>query len=231
MNDRISKGTGDNSVIFGLTSTKKTATGKNSLAGGSTIDPTFGSENTKITASGNGAIAWGGGSYDISKELLASGSGSVAIGFANGANAKITASGGGSFAHGCGQNIVASGAGSHAEGYGSAKASGMGSHAEGCGTEATNYYSHAEGWYTTAGGKSQLVIGEYNIKDNASAGNRGVYAFIIGNGAGDSTRSNALTVDWSGNLVCNNIPAPPSTDGTYTLQCTVTNGVATYSWV
>lgn len=27
------------------------------------------------------------------------------------------------------------------------------------------------------------------------------------------------------------IPDPPTTDGTYTLQCTVTNGVATYAWV
>ena len=27
------------------------------------------------------------------------------------------------------------------------------------------------------------------------------------------------------------MPNPPSTDGTYTLQCTVSNGVATYSWI
>jgi len=27
------------------------------------------------------------------------------------------------------------------------------------------------------------------------------------------------------------LPAPPTSDGTYTLQCTVTDGVATYSWV
>ena len=28
-----------------------------------------------------------------------------------------------------------------------------------------------------------------------------------------------------------NIPDPPTTDGTYTLTCTVLNGEATYSWV
>lgn len=28
-----------------------------------------------------------------------------------------------------------------------------------------------------------------------------------------------------------NIPNPPTTDGTYTLKCTVASGVATYSWV
>ena len=29
----------------------------------------------------------------------------------------------------------------------------------------------------------------------------------------------------------NNISAPPEEDGTYTLQCTVADGVATYAWV
>lgn len=41
---------------------------------------------------------------------------------------------------------------------------------------------------------------------------------------------NLLSVDGSGNLQCNNIPAPPSTDGTYKLTCTVTSGVAAYTW-
>lgn len=56
------------------------------------------------------------------------------------------------------------------------------------------------------------------------------YLFVIGNGV-DGIRSNALTVDWNGNLVCNNIPEPPTTDGTYTLKCVISSGVATYSWV
>lgn len=57
------------------------------------------------------------------------------------------------------------------------------------------------------------------------------YAFIIGNGTSDNARSNALTVDWDGNLVCNNIPAAPTTDGNYVLKCSIVDGVATYSWV
>ena len=57
------------------------------------------------------------------------------------------------------------------------------------------------------------------------------YILVIGNGTNYNARSNALTVDWSGNLVCNNIPAPPSSDGNYVLQCSVSSGVATYSWV
>lgn len=55
------------------------------------------------------------------------------------------------------------------------------------------------------------------------------YLFTLGNGADDQHLSNALTVDWNGNLVCNNIPACPSTDGTYNLQVSIVNGVPTYS--
>ena len=72
----------------------------------------------------------------------------------------------------------------------------------------------------------QVVLGKFNVADN-----NGDYYFILGNGSDANNRSNILTIDTSGNLVCNNIPAPPTTDGTYTLQCTITNGVPTYSWV
>jgi hypothetical protein len=41
-----------------------------------------------------------------------------------------------------------------------------------------------------------LVIGKYNILDTVSKESN---AFIIGNGTSD-LRSNALTVDWNGNL-------------------------------
>ena len=37
---------------------------------------------------------------------------------------------------------------------------------------------------------------------------------------------NIATQDW----VTTRIPTPPTTDGTYTLTCTVSNGTATYSW-
>lgn len=35
---------------------------------------------------------------------------------------------------------------------------------------------------------------------------------------------------FSGNVTANNIPAPPSADGTYTLTCTISSGSITYSW-
>lgn len=57
------------------------------------------------------------------------------------------------------------------------------------------------------------------------------YLFTLANGDDEQHRSNALTVDWDGNLVCNNIPACPSADGTYNLQVTISSGVPTYSWV
>jgi hypothetical protein len=82
------------------------------------------------------------------------------------------------------------------------------------------------------------------------------YVEIIGNGTLDNARSNARALDWDGNerlkgnvyVECNadstggakvateayvnaRIPTPPTTDGTYTLQVTVSNGAATYSWI
>ena len=67
--------------------------------------------------------------------------------------------------------------------------------------------------------------------DYVDDGTSSAYLFVIGNGTANATRSNALTVDTAGNLVCNNIPAPPSSDGNYVLQCSVSSGVVTYSWV
>lgn len=47
-----------------------------------------------------------------------------------------------------------------------------------------------------ATGDRQVAIGKYNIEDTNDT-----YAFIVGNGNDDDNRSNALTVDWSGNLI------------------------------
>lgn len=64
--------------------------------------------------------------------------------------------------------------------------------------------SHAEGIGTVATGRSQHVQGEYNIidsKNTIGTGNRGTYAHIVGNGTGANNRSNAHTLDWSGNAM------------------------------
>lgn len=59
-------------------------------------------------------------------------------------------------------------------------------------TTASAYCSHAEGDSTTASGENQHVQGKYNIADTISA-------HIIGNGSSSSKKSNAHTIDWSGN--------------------------------
>ena len=46
----------------------------------------------------------------------------------------------------------------------------------------------------------QFVTGHFNVEDTNNK-----YAVIVGNGSDDSNRSNAFTVDWDGNLECNNI--------------------------
>lgn len=97
----------------------------------------------------------------------------------------------------------------HVEGYDSI-ASGDTSHAEGFHTIASGSWSHTQNVYTVATEANQTVIGKYNAAtvnwDNTNLDytytNVGNYAFIIGNGTSNTTagRSNALTVDWSGNL-------------------------------
>ena len=114
--------------------------------------------------------------------------------------ASTTASG--SYSHAEGASTTASGNYSHAEG-GSTTASGGYSHAEGYYTTASGNYSHAEGYNTTAQRRSQHVFGEYNILDNTGSNNssKGSYIEIVGKGTSGSNRSNARTLDWSGNEV------------------------------
>lgn len=102
--------------------------------------------------------------------------------------------------HAEGYMTIASGYASHAEGA-STVASKYGSHAEGYQTKASGDYSHAEGRATIAKHALAHVCGTYNIADPSTAGtsSRGTYIIIVGNGTSDSKRSNAHTLDWSGN--------------------------------
>ena len=103
--------------------------------------------------------------------------------------------------------VLASGVCSHAEGkYTSARGEcshaegchtrtrGECSHAEGVETTANGSCSHAEGWATTAGGNYSHVQGVGNIEDFENR-----FAHIVGNGVNSENRSNAHTLDWSGN--------------------------------
>lgn len=106
----------------------------------------------------------------------------------------------GTNAHAEGSASTAFGTGSHAEGY-SCKATGTYSHAEGQNCTTIGYACHAEGCNTQAKYKSVHVQGEYNADDtdaSTSADSRGKYVHIVGNGT-STARSNAHTLDWSGN--------------------------------
>lgn len=99
-----------------------------------------------------------------------------------------------SSSHAEGTNTYASGDSSHSEGY-STIANGNYSHVEGSSSEANANYAHAQNRHTLADSAAQTALGKYNISDSADT-----YAVIIGNGTADNARSNALTVDWSGNV-------------------------------
>ena len=92
--------------------------------------------------------------------------------------------------------------------------------------DSTGKGSMALGYNVIATADGQMATGKYNLRDSDKK-----YVLVLGNGTSESARSNALTVDWSGNLVCNNIPAAPTTDGNYVLKCSIVGGVPTYSWV
>ena len=93
--------------------------------------------------------------------------------------------------HAEGGGTTASANWTHAEGHG-ATASGYAAHSEGDWTTASGFAAHAQNSNTIANGAAQTALGKYNIADTTSA-------VIIGNGT-SSTRSNALTVDWNGNV-------------------------------
>ena len=111
----------------------------------------------------------------------------------------------GNYSHAEGENTVAAGNRSHAEND-RAKAYGNSSHAQGYDTYAMGNFSTACGNTTRAYGRSTFVIGEYNSypTPTPAADVRGDHAFIIGNGTSGTPDSNALTVDWDGNITVNN---------------------------
>lgn len=146
--------------------------------------------DTTINPLGQYAQAFGSGTIASGEYSHAEGAGPKASGAASHAEGyRTTASG--QTSHAEGNQTEASSPNSHAEGD-NTTASGNSSHAEGYSTTASGEYSHAEGRTTIAQGNNQHVQGKYNIADTTSA-------HIMGNGSSSSNRSNAHTLDWSGN--------------------------------
>ena len=137
-------------------------------------------------------------SYTMGTHAVAEGLGTKASGSYSHAEGGGTTAGGIN-SHAEGGGTTASGNQAHAEGGGT-QASGSQAHAEGGGTVASGQNSHAEGTYTIANHAAQHVFGQYNVADTsiASVDIQGNYVEIVGNGS-SSSRSNARTLDWSGN--------------------------------
>lgn len=122
----------------------------------------------------------------------------------------------GNESHSEGHSTYAYGDASHAENYNNVTY-GFGSHSGGFQSFVYADYGFAHGIGCRVATEAQFVIGKYNnliVNDYEESPDTGVlvpidppgyetgnYSFIIGNGTADDARSNALTVDWSGNLV------------------------------
>lgn len=166
---------------------------------GTTLGEKATAEGDNTTASGIDSHAEGSGTKATSAYAHAEGVGTTASN--SGAHAEgMNTTASGMYAHAEGWTNTASAQGAHAEGMGNT-ASNQASHAEGYGTTASGYYSHAEGYGTTAQRRSQHVFGELNVLDTGGSGTtvKGTYVEIVGNGTADNARSNARTLDWSGN--------------------------------
>lgn len=142
------------------------------------------------------AIAIGGSNRADEEYAVAIGLGNRASGYCSYAEGGQTRASG-HYAHAEGSSTVA-GYTAHAEGYNTI-ASGQYSHVEGYNSIARGTSSHAGGSGAIAAKDNQTVIGKYNVIDTETEASK-QQAFIIGNGVSGSNRSNALTVDWSGNV-------------------------------
>ena len=130
-------------------------------------------------------VATGVGAHAEGRETTATGEASHAEGYQTIAEGKIS--------HAEGESSVASGIISHAEGY-YTEASGEYSHAEGFRTVASGLVAHAQGIGTIASAQGETVIGQYNevYEDESDL------SFVIGNGADDNNRSNAVEIGKAG---------------------------------
>lgn len=187
----------------------------NSVKGGMST-----AEGQECIASGRYSHAEGHGSQATGSSAHAEGVSSQATGtgsHAEGSNTQATSNG----SHAEGLYTEANGYGAHAEGQhckaildsdhaegSNCIASGGSSHAEGDECVASERWAHAQNEGTIANKWGQTALGTYNEADTAPATavhpngytDFGHYAVIIGNGWEETARSNALTVDWQGNV-------------------------------
>lgn len=139
---------------------------------------------------------WG---LDIGESSMSEGGSNTASGYCSHAEGTVNSAIGDN-SHAEGHQTKALDSYGHAEGY-KTLSSGSASHAEGDQCKARADGAHAQNTGAVANSKSQTALGEYNVISTYDQMHRRDYAVIVGNGINDNNRSNALTVDWSGNVV------------------------------
>lgn len=208
------------------------------------------------TATGGYAHAEGYDTEASGDASHAEGQNTTASGQASHAEGYYTVASGDYNAHAEGSNTTASGRNSHAEGfyttasgesahaegsrityddgqtYHYSEASALGSHVEGGGCVASGKWSHAEGECTIAQGNAQKAIGKWNVAQGSNPSIDTDYAVILGNGT-ENNRSNALTINWLGEIVRHlkwNGSSIPSAiiDGTHLIKDAVGEWVARF---
>ena len=155
---------------------------------------------TYASAMGNGTTASGNESTAMGYDTTASGEASTAMGYSTTASAQSSTA--------MGRGTTASETNSTAMGNGTT-ASGTNSTAMGNGTTASGTNSTAMGYGTTASDYGSLVIGRYNssgssVTNNATSFNTANTAFVIGNGADSSNKSDAFKVMFNGDTTVSN---------------------------
>ena len=191
---------GSHSAVIGTLNTasgvRSVAEGQGTTASGNNAH----AEGYMTTASGNNSHAEGGENTASGVYSHVEGHENTASGDDSHAEGRNTVASG-VYAHAENGNATASGNQSHAEGW-NCTASYNSCHAEGTGTTANTQSAHSEGYGTVARGLAQHAGGYYNVIDTTATegtADRGTYLRIVGNAANSSNRSNAYTLDWSGN--------------------------------
>lgn len=204
-----------------------TAIGYNSIASGQ-YSIVIGSSNM---ASGESAIAMGASTQAGGFNSMSMGSGTIASGDYSTAFGEATTASG-AYAVSMGDRTTASGGNATAMGTLST-ASGSYTTAMGYGSTASGYFSTVMGSMNTAPSYVETVVGRYNATYtplSITSWNAADRLFVIGNGTGVSTRSNAMTVLKNGCIGLQTVISP-----TYALELpnssTTSIGKArAYSW-
>lgn len=188
----------EGSTSFAIGSSTR-ATGTNSFSSG---DESVAS-GTGSFATGSATIASGTYSFACGVTALASGSSSFAIGYSTEARGQYAFSAGsnsvasGISATSFGSNTQALGNGAFVWGNGTL-GSGINTTAAGQGTIAAGTAAASFGRGTIANGYASFVIGQYNdsvVAPQTQFSTAGLPLFIVGNGATETSRKNALIVN------------------------------------